>query len=83
MIVDLEIPDAAITALYRSTVGSEQDDPAAEVVAAVAAPVVAAELRRLADGFDKIAAGSIGWVIRQDAASLRARADELDAGGAR
>jgi hypothetical protein len=76
--------------LLRDVGGDHYDqvsewDVHAEIVAlmAVAPAIVAAELRRLADGFDKIAAGSIGWVIRQDAASLRSRADELDGGGAR
>lgn len=70
---ELEIPRAALDA--HDPTGLDDDR---EAVHRIAAPVVAAELRRIADGFDKIAAGSHGWVIRADAVSLRARADELD-----
>lgn len=70
---ELEIPDAAFTALHKAG-----DAPMRGYVRAVAAPVVAAELRRLAESFESIAKGSHGWVIRADATSLRARADELD-----
>lgn len=70
----LAVPATAIVALaYR---GYEPDEDAVDEqilddVRAIAAPVVAAELRRLADEFARVADRTI-------AMSLRARADELD-----
>lgn len=51
--------------------------------AVLATPDVVAELRRMADSFESIAKVSHGWVIRADAASLRARVTELEATGDR
>lgn len=83
---ELQIPDAVLR--RAADAGFIDGDPcdAADDIAdlrGIAAPVVAAELRRLADSFDAIAKGSHGWAIGADAASLRTRADELDGGAGR
>lgn len=92
---ELEIPDAAFTALHEAG-----DEPMRDYVRAITAPVVAAELRRLADTFmdqynererkrlrresesgkPRRAAQHFNSAVAQAAQALFARADELDGG---
>lgn len=67
--VDLEIPRAAFDALHDAA-----DAPMTRYVQAIAAPVVAAELRRLIK--EEFSGNGSGHVR----AALRARAEELDGG---
>lgn len=68
----LDAPDASYEALSAALSADwSRDNLVADSIRAVAAPVVAAELRRIAD-LDP------SWTICGPATFLRARADELD-----
>lgn len=71
----LHIPDYAIDLMHTIAGNAPQfAEYTAGDVRQIAAPVVAAELRRLADEI-----GASGW--RHAARPLHVRADELDGGG--
>lgn len=79
----LEIPEAAFRAMMETG-----DEPMRDYVRAIAAPVVAAELRRLADTAPPADAYGLDHEdiahddgVREMAARLRARADQLDSAG--
>lgn len=76
---ELVIPESAVATLHICDADSHLHDRAETCVAAISRPVVAAELRRLADRLER---RFIGGPIDGESAAymLRARADELDGG---
>jgi hypothetical protein len=83
MSAELEVPKASLEALTAVDPGNwDSWAHLDEDVRAIAAPVVAAELRRQADGLDGYAASLVPYgadLVREIAAGLRARAAELEA----
>ena len=82
---DLPIPDAAVRALVAATEPKTDDGPV-PTVRAIAAPVVAAELRRFAERYEQYAqdsGGSMHYTYGGVASQLADRADALDGEGVR
>lgn len=85
---DLEIPDASYRAMLEAQDDWEDDEILANSIREVAAPIAAAELRRLADELDVVRAEMRevdNRTIRSSGlgagiTAMRARADELDGG---
>jgi hypothetical protein len=77
---ELHIPEASIRALMESPTGGFDSWAHVDAtIRAIAAPVVAAELRRLADTWGDSRGNPIAFVPPEYVAQiLRARADELD-----